>query len=606
MNYEPPVDGADDDQRPAPDATPPVEPTPVEPAPDEDLEDAELWPEDDVLGPDDEAYLADDGWQAGPPSVPLAAPPSRGGLASAIAVIILALGLVGMTAWGLKLHHDKAVAASAATQLLALISEGAPAEMVKQLTAIQTDLSAGNIQSANDQIGALKSVVGAHKAGAEAGPAGGEGPLPASAYNDLPADAARFFRANEELYKRFLMMCTKARQLRDSGKNVDALRKIRDEITEAARLGQKEVVQQKMLQMLQMLGGGPGAGGGGDRRAPLAAKAQQLREAANQARKEGRDIRPVFMLMQKAEQSAQSGDMTSASKYLDQALAAVHHAPKMSRGDMARMRMGGGKRMGGGANPLALFVRQLLMVMGAEEQNLRQVADDLLSARGILFGTKPPAEQPELLKPIIDTAMNQLTVVADRRKELQRQMQQQKRPNGKPLLPPRLGGKGRMVGPQMTPDERQTMLTIVANRVGLVLDRVRKLSDQDYARDRKLIIRDMLQAVFVPPTPEEQAQMHPTKPLTPQEREDAVRANMLKASPVLRKWEIEGKDTQTVETLFAQARKGLYAKKLDDAEKAVNEALSLLGLAPPPPLGPSAATPAVPEPIRIDLRGRQH
>lgn len=605
MNYEPPAPGADDEQTPAPEPTPPVAPTP-----DEGIDDEELWPEDEVLGPDDEvlddteqAYLVDDSWRAAP--APLVAPPSRGGLASAIAVIILALGLIGMTVWGVKLHHDKVMAAGAATQLLALISEGAPAEMVKQLTAIQTDLSAGNIQSANDQIGALKSVVAAHKTGAEAGgPASGE-PIPESAYSDIPADAGRFFRANQDLFRRFLMMCTRAREMRDAGKNVDALRKIRDEITEAARLGQKDVVQQKMLTMLQMLGGGAGNGGAGaGGQGPLAAKAQQLREIANQARKEGRDIRPVFMLMQKAEEAAQGGDMTAASKYLDEALAAAKRAPKMSRGDLARMRMGGGRRMGGGMNPLAPFLREVLLVMGAEDQNLRRVADDLLSAKSVLIGNKPPADQPELLKPMIDRAMGQMTIVADRRKELQTRMQQQKRPNGKPMMPARMGGRGRQVGgPGMTPEERQGMLAIVSDRVGLVLDRVRKLSDQDYARDRTLIVKDLLAAVFAPPTPEEQARLQPPKPLTPQAREDAVRANMLKASPALRKLELEGKDTQQVDALFAQARKDLYARKLDEAEKAVNQAMSILGLAPPPPLGPAASSPT-PEPIKIDLRAR--
>lgn len=601
VHYEPPVEGADEEQRPAPEAN-----APVEPPPSEDIDDQEVWAEEEELDSADQAYAADEGWEPGPPPA-VAAPRARGGgLASALAVIILALGLVGMTAWGIKLHRDKAAAAGAASQLLALVSAGAPAEMVKQLTSIQTDLSAGNIQSANDQIAALKAVVNDRKTGGgEAGLMGSKEPIPESAYSDLPADAARFFRDNEELFRRFLMMCTRARQMRDEGKNVEALRKIRDEVTEAARLGQKEVVEQKMLKMLQMLGGKGPQGGGGDARAPLAAKAQQLRRATEQARSQGRDIRPVFMLMRQAEQAAQGGDLVAAGKYLDQALVAAKRAPKMSRGDMARMRLGGGaRRMAGMANPLGPMVRELLMVMGAEEENLRRVSDDLLSARGILFGDKPAAEQPELLKPVIDKAMNQLTVVADRRKQLQMKMQQGRRPNGKPLVNPRLAGRGRQVGgPQMTPEERQGMLAIVGNRVGLVLDRMRKLSDEDYARDRKLIVKEVLQAVFAPPTAEERAQLHPVKPVTPEARAEAVRANMLKAAPVLRTWETEGKDTRKIDDLFTQARKDLYANKLDDAEKSVNEGMSLLGLAPPPALGPAPTT-AIPEPIKIDLRAK--
>ena len=607
MSYEPPVEGPGEEPRPTPEPVPPQAPAPVEPTPDGEVEDEELWPEDELPdGPDQGYGAAADDWQAGPAPAPYVAPPARGGgVASALAVIILAVGLIGMTAWGLKLHRDKAMAADAASQLLSLVSEGAPAEMVKQLSAIQTDLSSGNIQNASEQISPLKSTVAAHKSSAgEGGSSPDAEPIPESAYSDVPPDAARFFRANQDLFRRFLMMCTRARQMRDAGQNVDALRTIRDQITEAARTGQKALVQQRMLKMLQMLGGGgAGPSGASGGRGVLAAKAAELRVAANQARKQGRDIRPVFALMAKAEQAAQSGDMTGAGKYLDQALAAAHNAPKLSRSDMARMRMATGPR-GRLANPLAPFVRELLMVMGAEEQNLRQVADDLLSARGILFGDKPAAQQPQLLKPLIDKAMSQLTLVADRRKQMQARMQGAKRPNGKPLLPARLAGRGRAVGgPGLTQEERQGMLAIVANRVGLVLDRVRKLSDQDYARDRKLLVREVLQAVFTPPTPAEQAQLHPAKPLTAQARADAVRANMLKAAPVLRQWESEGKDTQKIQSLFAQARKDLYASKLDDAEQAVNQGMCLLGLAAPATPGPSA-TSAIPEPIKINLRGK--
>lgn len=603
MTYEPPTEGTPEEENLQPQEAATTSEQPSDTFADEDTWDAEetLEQPETAWQSQEEAYLAGE---------PIYAPAPRksSGMVSAITVVLLALGLIAATVVGLKLHRDKMVAATAAGQLLGLVSEAAPAEMVKELSGIQADLAAGNVDSASGRIAMLRSFIDKRKAaGPEEGAAGAaaEGPIPEAAYKDLPADAARFFRANPDLFRRFLMLCTKSRELRDAGQNVDALRTVRDEIIEAARLGQKPPVQQKMVQMLKMLGGKADMGGkpgqGGDN--PLAAKAQQLRQATNLARRQGRDIRPVLALMQQAEQAAQTGDMAAAGKFLDKALVAADRAPKMSAADARRMRLAHGRtRAPKTANPLAPFVRALLGVMGQEETDLRHVADNLASARGILFGQQPPAEQPELLKPILDKAMSQLNTVADRRKQLQMQMQQARRPNGKPLLP-KAQGRPRP-GTPLDEQQRQGMLQIVSARVGLLLDRMRAMPEEEYTKDRKRLIRDVLQAVFAPPTAEEQAQLAATKPqrpLTTGQRTEAVRAKMLKASPALRACDVAGKDTKPIEALFAQARKDLYAGKLDEAEKAVDEAMQLLGLQAPPP---AASTTAPVDPIKIDLRAR--
>lgn len=338
-----------------------------------------------------------------------------------------------------------------------------------------------------------------------------------------------------------------------------------------------------MLQMLHMLGG-KGASRGGE--GQLAAKAQRLQRALERARDQRRDVRPAFMLMRKAEEAARSGNREAAGRYLDQALAAVKRAPRGGP-DLRGRGLGRGR---GGQNPMAPFVRALLGVMGAEEANLRVVADELLGARSVLLSSKPPAEQPQELKPMIDKAMAELQVVADRRKELQRQMQASRRRGGKPpaagaARPPGLGAPGRPAMGRMTPEERRGMLRIVRDRLTLVLDRVRAMKDEEYARDKQLVLREILQAVFTPPTAEEQARLSaPPLPADPAER---IRAKMLEASPVLRQWELQGKDTQHVEELLAQVRKDLYGGKLPEAEAGVDEALSLLGIA----VGPAAARP---------------
>lgn len=615
MTYEPPVEGTPEEERPA--LQPGFEDadeTAV--APEQTFAEADDW-EDDF--PATEApveqpaaaepaayYLSGDGRQGGPP-VPPEPPPARGrNLPSTIAVILLAVALLGVTAFGLKLYRDRQTATTAASELLGVISEGAPAGLVSQLSSIQADLASGKVAEASGQIASLKALIAQHKTPeGESGPTEG-GPLPEQAYKDLSPDAALFFKANEDLFRRFLMMCDRAREMRDAGENVEALRKIRDEILEAARLGQKETVQKKMLQMLRLLGGKLGQGGPGARegagRGQLAAKAERLRKQAARAQQQGKDLRAVFLLMQKAEQAAGAGKFDEAGKYLDEALVAVKRAPRAGAADRRRMPLGG--RRGGpgvGQNPLAPFVRALLGVMAAEETNLRVIADNLLSAKGVLFGPKPPAEQPDLLKPLLDNAMKQMTVVADRRKELQARVEGAKRPNGKPLLPANRPGRDRLRFNQGAPEDRKGMLEIVRERVGGVLDAVRTLKDEDYQRDRKRLIGLILQAVFDPPTPAEQARLQGRQPApeTPSEREDALRAKMLQASPVLRQWELAGKDTEKAEALFAQARKDLYAKKLDEAEKAVEEAMVILGLTPPPATGGDAVPP-----LKIDLRAK--
>jgi hypothetical protein len=128
------------------------------------------------------------------------------------------------------------------------------------------------------------------------------------------------------------------------------------------------------------------------------------------------------------------------------------------------------------------------------------------------------------------------------------------------------------------------MVQIVSARIGMVLDRVRKLSEADYAKDKGLIVRHLIDAVFAPPTPEEQKQLAAAKP--PQNQADAIRAKMLQGSKALRQWELAGKDPAKIEDLFARARQSLYANKLTEADKLVDEALGLLGITPP---GQSAA-----------------
>ncbi|MEN6545725.1 MAG: hypothetical protein ABFE07_06790 [Armatimonadia bacterium] len=518
---------------------------------------------------------------------------------TSLVVIFLAIAVVAATAFAVKLYREKAAIANATDQAVALIGAGAPPELSAQIAAIQGDLTAGRATDASEKLASLNKLLTQSKQQGEGAGAGGGAKIPEQAFKDLPADAATFFRQHQDLFRRFLMLCARAKEMRDQGKDVARLRTMRDEIIESARLDQEDSVKTKLLQMVRMMGaGGPavarggrgGGGGGGD----LRRKVERLKRQAARAEAQGKDLRAVYGLMRQAEQSAQSGDMASAGKHLDEALAAVARAPRMAghgrrggpgRDAMLRRRLGAQGRESR-ANPLAPFVRALLGVMTAEENNLRDVTDQLVGARKVILGSQPPAEKPDLLKPMVDRALGDLQIMADRRQELTARMPVGRKPGAAGKLAQGLRPGQQRPG-QLTPEERRSMMAIVRDRVGAVLDRVRSLTDEEYKRDRVQIIRDILRAVLERPKPETSAQ---AEQQWPKDQGERIRAKMLKSSPVLRQWKTEGKDSTEVGRLFAEARKALYDKKLDASEKLVDEAMVLLGIEQPrvelPPASP--------------------
>ncbi|MBU0608007.1 MAG: hypothetical protein KKI08_08960, partial [Armatimonadetes bacterium] len=158
---------------------------------------------------------------------------------------------------------------------------------------------------------------------------------------------------------------------------------------------------------------------------------------------------------------------------------------------------------------------------------------------------------------------------------------------------------------RLTAEQRREMFAILLARLTPLLEDLRALSPSAYEAQRAAIVREIVRAVLEPPSAQE-APAPPT-PL-PTDPEQRVRTKMLEAGKVLRQWELDGKDTAQVEDLFAQARKALYAKQFDEAEKLVDEARKLLGMDQPPtkPGGPSAPGGGVTGdgPIKLDLRAR--
>jgi hypothetical protein len=581
------------------------EPEDAPPAPREEPEPAvpvrpemEPWEEDDEadfgVGP-----LGGDGpgWGDGvPPELPPARR-SRGGAAvTGVLVLLLSLGLVACGAWAVKLQHDKATMAANLDRTLALIAQGAPPEVGTQLATARTELAAGKLGAVGDALTELSAQVQKVKGsgGVEGLP---PGPLPESAYKELPAEAATFFRQHEDLLKRLLVMSNRARELRDSGANVDALRKVRDSTIEAARLGQLDKVQAHLATMDRMLGGG----GSPQARTKLRSKVMAFQQAAQQAMRQGRDPRRAVAFARQAEEAAQAGDLAKADQLLDQAISGARKAPR-GRGPGPP---GWGRGRLAQANPLAGLLRVVMQVMSLEERDLANVWGQLTKLGHDLRGPEPDRQPPALL-PLVDTAMQSLQTIGGRRKELTLRIRGNRRPAaGRPAQGPNLGQIN-----TVTEAQREQLRAIMRNRLVPLLDQLRALPAADYLTSQDRIIRDLVRAVYQPPTREELAVGPP--PTAAQQRQaqaDRIRAKMLKGSTVLQQQEIAGQDTTAVEDLFSRARQALYASDLNLAEQLVDRALTQLGISldqfgPKPPAAPGSAL-SQPDAGRLDITPRR-
>lgn len=566
-----------------------------------------VWEEDE-----EEAY-----WEAGaalaePPEEPrpdwlppgdegLPPPPTgRGGsVVSAVLVVLLSLGILVCGGWAVMMHRDQQQLQVTLEGALQMMGEGAPPQLAQRLEAIRGDLSAGKYEQVGDAISEMHQML-RQGAGRPQPPEAG-GPLPPEAYNDLPEDAATFFRSHEDVFRRFLMLCDQARKMRDQGQNVDELRVARDAVIEAARLGQLERVQQRILAMARMFpgadeGGGVGGETGGPdegQRARLQAQAQAFRTAAEKARGQGRDLRAAMGLMHQAEQAAQAGQFDQAAKLLEQATQAANRAPRLARGDLRRGQPLGPPDGRTPAAPLHLtqLVRTLFGLLSIEEQDLRFVWDKLTAVRRDLATPdesekpeEPKTPEPEQVAPtpllqMVDAALGRLQGVSDRRRELSVKLGLNKRPGatsgeGKPAKP----GAGEAL------PTREQVVAIVRERLLPILDRLRALSAEDYDRQKDKLVTAIIQAVLQPPD-----RQPATPPPTPADPRQAVRDKMLQATPVLRQWQIEGRDTKELEELFTAARRELYGGDVEEAGRLVDEALQKLGLLDPQPPPPPAA-----------------
>ncbi len=550
----------------------------VEPEPEPD----DYCPPTDVFGP------TPLGWDE-PPSEEAEPfrPAETGARVTGVLVVILSLGLLACAAWAVKLHRDKAQVTASFDQTLAMIAEVAPPELGTQLAAVRGDLQVDRLPEVSERISTLAGKVRqAMASGEQPSPAVPRGPIPDSAYKQLPADAATFFRQHEELFRRFLAMVEHARQLRDQGRNVNPLRKVRDSIIEAARLGQSEKVETHMQQMARLLDATSGRRGAPPGK--LAAKAQAFERATRRAVQEGRDPRAAVAVARQAEQAAQAGDLDRAEQLLDQALGQVKRAPKARRAS-GRWGGPGGPRP---ANPLDALVSTLMRVMQLEERDLSVVWGQLTRLQQSLKGDQDQTE-PAVLEPYVGTAMHALQNVAGRRRELTLRLRgQTPRAGRRPADGPRLG----TIDADRTPD-REHMLAVVSNRLGPLLERIRGMSASDFVQQQAKLVEDIARAVLQPITEEELAATPPPQAAPQGSQAERIRAKLLAGATALQRQELAGDDTSEVQDLFTEARRLLYAGDLGRAEEAADKALTLLGV----PLKQFGSGPGAPDRPRPEL-----
>jgi len=524
-----------------------------------------------------------------------------------VLLVVLTLGIVFAAGAGLKLQNDKAQIAAAMGDSLRLLELAGPEGASRQqLAAAASALEAGRYEDVKQLMARLQAPTGPAEAPSilpDAPGLDGDSPkLPPEAYANLPEGAVAYFRQREDLLRAFLEECNYSRQLRDAGVDVDDLRAVRDSLIEAARLGQDEKVRTllaKMQKMVRGKGGGPEPGLPEELREGL----EEFRDVAEEANRQGRDVRPAMELVQRAEALAAEGKMDEAKAAIQRAIKAAQSAKKgqerrqLGRRPM-RPRTPQGRRPArapgaeGGFPPFLL--QGLLGMVAAEEADLTYAYEKINSAMVAI--REKNAEQ---IKEILDEALGHFSTIGKRRHEfstmlnelttgrregMERQGRRGERPGGE-----RPGGRGPM------PDDRmqQVREALTASLVD-ALQRARGLSDEQFEQRKEAIAEQLVMAMTDGRRPQPpggaEAEGQPDAAalikgyeteMEKAEAEQRIRDKMQAAQEPYSQLREAGEDGELVaelERLFALAREALYVGDYLEAEELVNEGLRKLGI----------------------------
>ena len=550
-----------------------------------------------------------------------------------ISVVLLCLGLVALTWWGLRQHNERRLMEETLETALLGLGAEVPEHMQADVEGIRARLKAGDFEAAGNNLrmvmsrlqgrreGMAEATGGAPMPGRTDEGDGGE-PIPESAYDDLPPDAATFFRQREPLFRQFLLMCAHARELKEQGVDVEPLRQVRDATIEAARLGQEQAVLQHMERFQQMLD----STDGGPQQGPtpqMQQKFAQFQELVAEAQRTNRDPRQAFNLMSRADEAARGGDMQAAERLIDQAIVAIRRAPAMqggapggqsrgmtagrgagTAGDMMARRgaagaggremmpqgAGGGREMmpGRGApmgddGGMQAMLRNLFSLVSMEERNLQYIWQNLQDAYEMLGPTAVLESSAANLRQLVENALAQMQEVSQRRHEFSAMIEGGPQIGQTPARPqggrrPQDADAGQAADQQQR--QFQEMLQIVTAHVDEMLEYVREMSPEEFEEYRERLVQSLIGAVLDPQALVEAKKAEPTPEQLQKQREELIRTKLRAAAPEFYKRKNAGEDVDDVEELFASSRGALYAGMLNEADEYVNDALKMLGLLP--------------------------
>ena len=472
-----------------------------------------------------------------------------------------------------------------------LLPAGAQNPLAAQLGSVSQDAGSWNFLRAQKKAAAIELPLGLQGQMPEGAP--GPGPETNPPANVTP-QAEAFFKAHPDLEQRLTQYADQARALRDQGKEVQPLRDLRQQILDAAGLGnvpQVTTLLDQFAQGLRDLGGLPEAG-------DMQQVVGDFQKAFEKAQKENRDPRAAVALMRQAEAAAQAGKRAEAVEIARKALAALQRAPRMGGGGAARRPVGPGAPPPGQAERVLQVTFQML---DQEERDLaatHQAVDQALSAQ--------LQDNPAKVREVLATAREALIRIHDRRGEFSARLAG-KQPSGGGRTPP--GGPEPAPGPPrpgVRPPGPIEVPQEALEKFSQLMDTARGLTPEEYHKIRLVIARRMIGMVLGEPGPGE-ARLNLPPGLSPEER---IREKLRAAQEPYTLLRLQGKDVSALTDLLREVREDLAAERLIAAEGKVDAALRQLGLLPKeqPPTGPpplSLEREPQPTPAPSPLTGEQ-
>ncbi len=426
------------------------------------------------------------------------------------------------------------------------------------------------------------------------------GELPPVAPGTMPKvtpEAAQFFREHPDLEQRLMRYADLARTLRDQGKDVQPLRDLRQRIFDAATGGDLAGVKallDEFAQGLRALGADPDQPG-------IEETTAEFQRAFEAARREGRDPSAGVALIRQAQAAAQAGRWEEALRLARQALEAIKNAPRMRRAGAP----GGAAVRRGGPPPGAAeqVLGAVFGLMTQEDKDLYQAHTAIEEAASLAL-----EQNPDQVREVLAQARKAIMRIHERRLAFGDSLRTQAALEGG--KPPVVGPSGPAQPPaiQVPPP--------VAEKFAQIIDTIRGLTQEEYHAVRMKVAAKLIGVLTGQPAPGEARPGAEGSPaagrlelLPGLSVEQRVREKLRAAAGPLRALKEKGKDVAVPEELLRQARQDLYAGKLEQAEREVDQALQQMGLLPapegPPPLTlertpPEPAPAGEAPPLRLD------